>query len=131
MEEVQTMSTNGYHEPTEELSAFARSLHRALATVMEELEAVDWYQQRADAATDDELKAIMIHNRDEEIEHAAMALEWLRRRVPKFDEMFRTYLFTEASIVEIEEEDTGGGGESTPSGATDSDLNIGKPDKGE
>jgi ferritin-like protein len=124
------MSTLGYHEPTDELSAHARSLHRALSTVMEELEAVDWYQQRADAATDAELKAIMIHNRDEEIEHAAMALEWLRRRVPKFDQMFRTYLFTEASIVSIEEEDTGGGHSDSPA-VSDRDLGIGKLDEGE
>jgi uncharacterized protein len=98
------MATIGYHEPPEQLTSHTRSVHRALLTVMEELEAVDWYQQRADVATDDELKAILIHNRDEEIEHAAMALEWLRRRVPKFDELLRTYLFTESPIVDIEGE---------------------------
>jgi uncharacterized protein len=127
------MMDTGYHEPTAELSARARSLHRALCTVMEELEAIDWYQQRADVATDDELKTILIHNRDEEIEHAAMALEWLRRRVPKFDQMFRAYLFTEGPLVSIEEaqdEDAeeNGAGESTGS---PTDLGIGKLELGE
>jgi uncharacterized protein len=124
------MSTNGYHEPVAELSAFTRSMHRALATVIEELEAVDWYHQRAEVATDEELKAIMIHNRDEEIEHAAMGLEWLRRRVPKMDEMLRTYLFTEEPIVAIEE-GSQGGDESASRGLSDGDLGIGKLDKGE
>jgi ferritin-like protein len=127
------MTNMGYHEPTAELTARTRSLHRALLTVMEELEAVDWYQQRADAATDDELKAILIHNRDEEIEHATMALEWLRRRVPQFDQMLRTYLFTEAPIVAIEEEEQDAGTqEVTPDAVapnpSDDDLGIGKLD---
>ena len=126
----------GLHEPTSELTPFTRSLHRALRTVMEELEAVDWYQQRADAETDDELRAVLIHNRDEEIEHAAMALEWLRRHVNKVDEQFRTYLFTDDPIVGIEadsqsgEEDQAAG--SPPQRATaDRDLGIGKLRKGE
>jgi ferritin-like protein len=127
------MTNMGYHEPTAELTARTRSLHRALLTVMEELEAVDWYQQRADAATDDELKAILIHNRDEEIEHAAMALEWLRRRVPQFDQMLRTYLFTEAPIVAIEEEEQDAGAQevtadAVPPNPSDDDLGIGKLD---
>ncbi len=71
---------------------------------MEELEAVDWYDQRACAATDPALAAVLAHNRDEEKEHAAMTLEWLRRRDPKLDEMLRTYLFTEGSILAVEEE---------------------------
>lgn len=127
------MTNLGYHEPTAELTARTRSLHRALLTVMEELEAVDWYQQRADVAVDEELKAILIHNRDEEIEHAAMALEWLRRRVPKFDQMLRVYLFTEAPIVAIEEEEQqvgaeAGGADAVPPGLSDADLGIGKLD---
>jgi ferritin-like protein len=76
----------------------------------EELEAIDWYQQRVDVAGDEELKAILVHNRDEEIEHAAMVLEWLRRRVPKFDELLRAYLFTSGSITAIEEESESGEG---------------------
>lgn len=127
------MTNMGYHEPTTELTARTRSLHRALLTVMEELEAVDWYQQRADAATDDELKAILIHNRDEEIEHAAMALEWLRRRVPQFDQTLRTYLFTEAPIVAIEEEEQEADtqevtADAAPANPSDDDLGIGKLD---
>jgi ferritin-like protein len=101
------MSTE-YHEPPAELSAETRDIHRALASLMEELEAVDWYHQRVDVCQDDDLRAILAHNRDEEIEHAAMALEWLRRKMPKFDEELRTYLFKEVPVVEIEE---GGEGE--------------------
>ena len=127
------MTDTGYHEPTGELSAETRSLHRTLRTVMEELEAVDWYQQRADVETDEELKSILIHNRDEEIEHAAMALEWLRRRVPQFDEMFRTYLFTEAPVVTIEESQEGETEEKDTgsSGRSHTDLGIGKLDVGD
>jgi ferritin-like protein len=91
--------------------------HRALVSIQEELEAADWYNQRAEAATDDELRAILEHNRDEEKEHAMMALEWLRRHDPKLDEHMRTYLFTEGSILEVEEAATGGGGGEGPSGA--------------
>ena len=92
-----------YHE--KELSAETRSVHRALASMIEELEAVDWYNQRADAATDEELRKILIHNRNEEIEHAGMLLEWLRRRIPEFDHELKTYLFTSKPITELEEED--------------------------
>ena len=89
--------------------------HRALVSIQEELEAVDWYNQRAEAATDDELRAILEHNRDEEKEHAMMTLEWLRRHDPKLDAHMRTYLFTEGSILEVEAAATGAeaGGEST------------------
>jgi ferritin-like protein len=97
-----------YHEPAAELSGATRELHRALASLIEELEAVDWYQQRVDVTTDEGLKAVLAHNRDEEIEHAAMTLEWLRRKLPKFDEELRTYLFTDAPITEVEEGEAGG-----------------------
>ncbi len=100
------MSTT-YHEPTSELSAEARDVHRALASLIEELEAVDWYNQRADVTGDEDLKAIVLHNRDEEIEHAAMTLEWLRRKIGKFDEELHTYLFTSAPITEVEEAEGG------------------------
>jgi ferritin-like protein len=70
----------------------------------EELEAIDWYNQRADVADDEELRNLLVHNRDEEIEHAIMLLEWLRRRIPQFDEELRTYLFKTAPVTEIEEE---------------------------
>lgn len=97
------MANEGYHEPVGELSDASRDLHRAITSLMEELEAVDWYQQRIDVTKDRELAAILAHNRDEEIEHAAMVLEWIRRKVPKFDEELRDYLFTEKPIVAIEE----------------------------
>mgnify|MGYP000058819121 CR=1 FL=1 len=92
------MANEGYHEPLEKLSAETMDMHRAIASLMEELEAVDWYNQRVDAATDAELKAILIHNRDEEKEHAAMVLEWIRRRDPKFDAELREVLFKEGPI---------------------------------
>jgi hypothetical protein len=100
----------GYHERHEDLTEQARDLHRALASLMEELEAVDWYQQRVDATTDQSLKEILAHNRDEEIEHAAMVLEWLRRNHPAFDKQLRRYLFTSSPVVKIEEAGAGPGG---------------------
>ncbi len=93
------MSSVGYHEPIEELSAETRDMHRAIVSLMEELEAVDWYNQRADACKDTELKAILEHNRDEEKEHASMVLEWIRRKDPKFSKHLQDYLFTEKPIA--------------------------------
>jgi ferritin-like protein len=93
------MSNEGYHEPIEELSAETRDMHRAITSLMEELEAVDWYNQRADACSDSELKAILVHNRDEEKEHAAMLLEWIRRRDSVLDKELRDYLFTDKPIA--------------------------------
>ena len=78
------MANEGYHEPIQELSDATRDMHRAIISLMEELEAVDWYNQRVDACKDDELKAILAHNRDEEKEHASMVLEWIRRNDPSF-----------------------------------------------
>ena len=92
------MSNEGYHEPVEELSDEARDLHRAIISLMEELEAVDWYNQRMDATKDEELRAVLKHNRDEEMEHAAMVLELIRRRVPEFDKELRDWLFTDKSL---------------------------------
>jgi len=115
-----------YHEPTTELSPEAREIHRAITSLVEELEAVDWYHQRADVTGDDDLKAILIHNRDEEIEHASMTLEWLRRRVPKFDEELRTYLFTSAPITEIEDAGEEGAEQGAPADSSGGDLGIGK-----
>lgn len=92
------MSNEGYHEPVSELSAETRDMHRAIVSLMEELEAVDWYNQRMDACQDEELRGLLKHNRDEEKEHAAMALEWIRRRDPEFDEQLRKYLFKDASL---------------------------------
>lgn len=93
-----------YHEPWDQLDDNARNYHQAIKSLMEELEAVDWYHQRVTVCKDQELKKIMAHNRDEEIEHACMALEWLRRNMPGWDEQLRTYLFQDPtlSIIEIE-----------------------------
>jgi len=93
------MSSVGYHEPVEELSAQTRDMHRAIVSLMEELEAVDWYNQRADACSDGELKAILEHNRDEEKEHASMLLEWIRREDPSFSKQLKDYLFSEKGIA--------------------------------
>ena len=93
------MSSVGYHEPIEELSVDTRDMHRAITSLMEELEAVDWYNQRADACHDAELKAILEHNRDEEKEHAAMILEWIRRKDTHFSQQIKTYLFTDGAIA--------------------------------
>lgn len=88
-----------YHEPYEALSKETRDFTRAFKSLIEELEAVDWYNQRMDVATDPELKAILKHNRDEEMEHAAMTLEWLRRRMPELDAELRENLFKEGEIA--------------------------------
>jgi len=93
------MANEGYHEPIDELSAETRDMHRAIQSLMEELEAVDWYNQRVDACQDKELAAILAHNRDEEKEHAAMLLEWIRRRDVKFDGELKDYLFTDKAIA--------------------------------
>ena len=91
-----------FHEDTRQLSPETMNLHRAIVSLQEELEAVDWYRQRADACTDAELKAILLHNRREEIEHASMLLEWLRRNNDDFHQQFQTYLFTTKPILEVE-----------------------------
>jgi ferritin-like protein len=97
------MSSETLHEPPEKLSAATIDHHRAIVSLMEELEAVDWYDQRLEAATDPELREILRHNRDEEKEHAAMILEWLRRRDPVLDKQLRTYLFSKGDILKVEE----------------------------
>ncbi|MCF6262668.1 MAG: ferritin-like domain-containing protein [Xanthomonadales bacterium] len=93
------MATEGYHEPISTLSNETMDMHRAITSLMEELEAVDWYNQRVDACTNGELKAILVHNRDEEKEHATMVLEWIRRQDPTFDKELKDYLFTEKPIA--------------------------------
>jgi uncharacterized protein len=101
------MGSEGYHEPIELLSDETKNLHRAIVSLMEELEAVDWYQQRAQACTDPELRAVLLHNKNEEIEHAMMNLEWIRRNDAVFDRNMRTYLFSAGPITEVEEATTG------------------------
>ncbi len=98
-------SSESYHEPIAELSTQTRHVHQALSSLQEELEAVDWYRQRAEVCSDPELKEILLHNMREEIEHACMVLEWLRRSDQDFAEQMQTYLFTKAPIVEIEEQE--------------------------
>ena len=93
------MSNEGYHEPTDELTDETRDMHRAITSLMEELEAVDWYNQRVDACKDTDLKEILAHNRDEEKEHAAMILEWIRRNDLSFDKELKDYLFTDKPIA--------------------------------
>jgi len=100
-------SSGSLHENEAVLKPETIDRHRAVVSIMEELEAVDWYDQRIDAASDRELKELLAHNRDEEKEHASMMLEWLRRRDPKLDAHLRTYLFTNKSLLEIEEEAEG------------------------
>ena len=111
-------SSQGFHESTQQLKVETMDRHRAIVSIMEELEAVDWYDQRVDAAADDELRAILAHNRDEEKEHAAMVLEWIRRRDPKLDAMLREYLFTSGSIVKKEASATGKNGGAPAPGAS-------------
>jgi ferritin-like protein len=93
------MANEGYHEPVEKLSAATMDMHRAIVSLMEELEAVDWYNQRVDASTDPDLKKILAHNRDEEKEHASMLLEWIRRHDPAFDHELKDNLFKEGPIT--------------------------------
>lgn len=100
-------TSSEWHEDYDQMSEEARNFSRAVKSVQEELEAVDWYNQRAQATTDTQLRRILEHNRDEEIEHAMMALEYLRRINPVFEKHMRTYLFTEGDILEIEEEAEG------------------------
>jgi ferritin-like protein len=106
----------GLHEPVQDLSADTIDRHRAIASIQEELEAVDWYDQRVNATGDESLAAVLAHNRDEEKEHAAMTLEWLRRNDPVLDGHMRTYLFTTDPVTEIEAEAEAGAG-SGPDGA--------------
>lgn len=117
-------SSGSLHEDEAVLKPETIDRHRAVVSIMEELEAVDWYDQRIDATHDQQLKEILAHNRDEEKEHASMMLEWLRRHDPKLDEHLRTYLFTNTSLLEIEDE-AEGKAEGGKSSASDGSLGIG------
>ncbi|MEO6574572.1 MAG: ferritin-like domain-containing protein [Polyangiaceae bacterium] len=99
------MGSDTYHEPLELLSEPTKDMHRAIVSLCEELEAIDWYQQRAEATKTESLRAVLTHNKNEEIEHAMMNLEWIRRNSPEFDKNIRTYLLTTAPITEIEKEE--------------------------
>lgn len=113
------MATEQYHEPIELLDEDTRDITRIIKSIQEEFEAVDWYNQRMNATSDEGLRDVLKHNRDEELEHAAMGIEWLRRHLPEFDQELQDNLFKEGPIGHHEEE-----GEEEASG--NKDLNIGK-----
>jgi len=119
-----------FHEDVADLRPETLERHRAIVSLQEELEAIDWYDQRIDATADEELRAVLRHNRDEEKEHAAMTLEWLRRHDPELDRELRRYLFSEGPIVHEHEHDDddhgdeGEGGSSAAAPGTGS-LDIG------
>ncbi len=124
------MAESSYHEDKSELRQETIERHRAVRSIIEELEAVDWYDQRVDASQDPALKAILAHNRDEEKEHASMTLEWLRRHDAVLDGYLRKYLFTDRPVTAIEDDDGGGGGDhaaapSAPKTSDDGSLGIG------
>jgi ferritin-like protein len=102
----------------QDLPADVVDRHRAIVSLMEELEAVDWYDQRVAATSDPTLAEVLRHNRDEEKEHAAMTLEWLRRHDPVLDRVLRTYLFTSGSILETEREAEAEGADEAPTGGS-------------
>lgn len=118
------MSSESYHEPIELISEETKNLHRAIVSLKEELEAVDWYQQRAEACSDDDLCAVLVHNKNEEIEHAMMTLEWLRRHSPVFAANIETYLNSSGPITEVEQQKIAGSGVNAASSASAS-LGIG------
>jgi ferritin-like protein len=118
-------NSSDLHESSDKLKPETVDRHRAVVSIMEELEAIDWYDQRIDAATNPELREILAHNRDEEKEHAAMTLEWLRRHDAKLDEHLRTYLFTKKSVLDVEHEAEHGGEKSGGGSASDGSLGIG------
>ena len=114
------MTSEGLHEPAELLGDEVIDRHRAIISLMEELEAIDWYDQRIAATKDPELRRVLTHNRDEEKEHAAMTLEWLRRRDPVLDQQLRQHLFREGPIEDEEEE------KPPPGQASDGSLGLRK-----
>ncbi len=111
------MASTTFHEAEEHLTVATRDVHRAIVSLMEELEAIDWYQQRIDAVADAELREILGHNRDEEMEHASLLLEWIRRRNPSFGERLRPRLFVDGPIIEHEESLEGGTTRAAQNGA--------------
>ena len=119
------MSSESLHEDHDALGSDVVDFHRAIVSVMEELEAIDWYNQRAKATEDAELRAVLEHNRDEEKEHAAMTLEWLRRMDPVLARHLRTYLFTERPIVAVEEVAKHGSADAQEQVGNDESLGIG------
>ena len=119
------MSSEGLHEDPGKLGPEIIDQHRAIVSLMEELEAVDWYNQRAKATSNPDLRAVLEHNRDEEKEHAAMVLEWLRRGDPTFSQHLKTFLFTEGPLTGIEATMDEGGGAGHNGSSSDGSLGIG------
>jgi ferritin-like protein len=119
------MASEGLHEPAELLGPATIDYHRAMTSLCEELEAIDWYDQRVKATQDASLAAVLAHNRDEEKEHAAMTLEWLRRRDPALDSNLRTYLFTTSPVTDIEATGPGPGADEPPATPGPGGLGIG------
>lgn len=115
----------GLHEPAAQLSGALIDRHRALQSIIEELEAVDWYAQRVEAASDPDLASVLAHNGNEEKEHAAMTIEWLRRNDDVFDRHLRTYLFTEGPIVALEAT-----AEGNANASSDGSLGLGQLESG-
>jgi uncharacterized protein len=126
------MGSETYHEPLDLLTEKTRNMHRAIVSLKEELDAVDWYQQRAEACSDTELRGVLLHNRSEEIEHAMMVLEWIRRNESTFDENVGTYLRTQAPILEVERAQAarGNGGSSAAQGGAASPASGPSPSLG-
>ena len=122
------MGSETYHEPVESLSEETKNMHRAIVSLKEELDAVDWYQQRAEACSDDELRAVLVHNKNEEIEHAMMNLEWIRRHSAVFDENIGTYLRATGPITAVEKRKalSGNGADTGDHGTTALGQNSGR-----
>jgi len=121
------VASEGFHEPLDLLDEATIDHHRAMTSLCEELEAIDWYDQRVKATSDESLAAVLAYNRDDEKEHAAMALEWLRRRDPSLDANLRKFLFTSGPITEIGDEgaEAAAGGGSDAASGTEGSLGIG------
>jgi hypothetical protein len=121
------MASEGLHEPLDLLDEAGVDYHRAMVSLREELEAIDWYNQRVEATSDPSLAAVLAYNRDDEKEHAAMALEWVRRRDPAMDANLRKFLFTSQPITEVGSGDGAavGGGEGSGDGSGESESGSG------
>jgi ferritin-like protein len=119
------MSSETYHEREEILSEDTKNMHRAIVSLKEELDAVDWYQQRAEACSDVDLRAILVHNRNEEIEHAMMVLEWIRRHDATFDANITTYVKSSGPIVGVEKRAIAGESGSVATPSASPSLGIG------
>jgi ferritin-like protein len=117
-----TLASEGFHEPLDLLDEATLDYHRAMTSLCEELEAIDWYDQRVKATSDESLAAVLAYNRDDEKEHASMALEWLRRRDPSLDANLRKFLFSSGPITEVGEDGEAAGG---GSGAADASGSLG------